>query len=139
MRKATVTPEIMTKTWKLHNRGVDERLIAEILGISFRSAIRIITIMTAAQNGEDVDSIEGNNHQKQKDFAKRFFGIEDKADETVEEKTDADMLKRIDENNVATFVLKVSVLLEKQNELLEALLHSLDVDLQTHCKGVERR
>ena len=80
-----VTPEIMTKVWKLHEKEIDGKLIAETLGISNASASRIINLMTRAKNGEDIDSIDGNNHQKQKKFAKEFFGIEEKKEEPKEE------------------------------------------------------
>lgn len=134
MRKSPITAEQMLKVWRLHNKSVDANLIAETLGISTTSVNRIINIMTAAQNGEDVDAIDGNSYQKQKDFAKKMFGIEEKKDEqpteTHEEKAD-DITKE--------FMQKVLLALAWQNELLESLLDSLGVDWKTHCKGVERR
>lgn len=135
MRKATITPEIMTKVWKLHNNAVEASLIAESLDISTASAKRIISIMTAAQNGEDVDAIEGNNHQKQKDFAKKFFGLIVEKKEEVEKEE-----KQNSEDDITRdFMQRVLLSLAWQNELLESLLDSLGVDWQNHCKGVERR
>jgi hypothetical protein len=133
--KISITPEIMTKVWKLHNNKVDERLIAETLGISYQSASRIIKIMTTAQNGGDVDAIGGNNHQKQKTFAKKMFGIEEKKAETEkqeEQQTSSDA-------DVKALMQKALEMIAWQNELLEQLLVSLGVDWKTHCKGVERR
>jgi hypothetical protein len=131
--KIAVTPEIMTKVWKLHNKGVDERLIAETLGISYNSALRIVKIMTAAQNGEDVDSIGGNNYQKQKLFAKKFFGIIVEKKEEVEEQKELECVSSVAD------MQKLLAMLAWQNELLETLLLSLGVDWKTKCKGVERR
>ena len=131
--KIAVTPEIMTKVWKLHSNGVDVNLIAETLGISYNSASRIIKIMTAAQNGEDVDSIGGNNHQKQKLFAKKFFGI------IVEKKEEVEEQKELECVSAVADMQKLLAMLAWQNELLETLLHSLGVDWKTLCKGVERR
>ena len=135
--KIAVTPDIMEKVWKLHNKGVDDRLIAETLGISYQSASRIVKIMTAAQNGEDVDSINGNNYQKQKFYAKRFFGLTEKEVKVEEDKPDAQEEKPNTAD--ADVMQKMLAMIAWQNELLEQLLSSLGVDWQTHCKGVERR
>lgn len=114
-----VTPEIMTKTWKLHNNGVDSKLIAETLGISNASANRIITLMTKAKNGEDIDSIDGNNHQKQKKFAKEFFGIEEKKEEKpIEEQAEKQTL---DDSAFRDYAVRVLCALDRTNELLERL------------------
>ena len=143
--RIAVTPEIMTKVWKLHSNGVDETLIAETLGISYSSACRIVKIMTAAQNGEDVDAMGGNNHQKQKAFAKKYFGIEEKEEEkpieTHEEQNEQKALEcqTAVDDITKDFMQKMLGMLAWQNELLEALLLSLGVDWQTLCKGVERR
>lgn len=137
--KIAVTPEIMTKVWNLHIHEVDNNLIAETLGISQQSASRIIKIMTAAQNGEDVDSIGGNNHQKQKLFAKRFFGLTEKEVKVEEVKLDAQEEKQNSDDITKDFMQRVLLALAWQNELLETLLNSLGVDWQIHCKGVERR
>jgi hypothetical protein len=136
MRKATITPETMTKVWKLHSNGVDEKLIAETLGISYQSASRIIKIMTAAQNGEDVDAINGANHKKQKLFAKKFFGSEEKKEEI---KLEAQEEKQNSDDITRDFMQRVLLALAWQNELLESLLDSLGVEWKNHCKGVERR
>lgn len=72
--KVMLTPEIIVKVWKLHEKNIDVGLIADTLGISEGSVRRVIQIMTAAKNGEDVYSIgEPNNHKKLKDFAKWYF------------------------------------------------------------------
>lgn len=72
--KVMLTPEIIVKVWKLHEKNIDSGLIADTLGISEGSARRVIQIMTAAKNGEDVYSIgEPNNHKKLKAFAKSYF------------------------------------------------------------------
>lgn len=122
--KTSITPEIMKKVWKLHNNGVDSSLIAETLGISSQSAMRIIKIMTAAQNGEDVDSISGNNHQKQKKFAKEFFGIEEKkAEKPIEEKPLEQQAAKptLDDEAFRDYAIRVLCALDRTNELLERL------------------
>lgn len=141
-----VTPEIMTKVWKLHNKGVDENLIAETLGISYGSAHRIVFIMTTAQNGGDVDSIGGTNHAKQKAFAKKYFGIEDKVEEVEIEEKHEEVEEHVEQTETECqtditkdFMQRVLLALAWQNELLERLLDSLGVDWKTLCKGVERR
>lgn len=72
--KVMLTPEIIVKVWKLHEKNIDNGLIADTLGMSEHSVQRVVRFMTAAKNGEDVDSIgEANNHRKLKDFAKSYF------------------------------------------------------------------
>lgn len=137
--KIAVTPDIMEKVWKLHNKGVDDRLIAETLGISYNSASRIVRIMTAAQNGEDVDSTCGNNYKKQKLFAKRFFGLTEKEVEVEEVKPEAQEEKQNSDDITKDFMQRVLLALAWQNKLLEHLLLSLGVDYKTFSKGVERR
>lgn len=137
--KVQVTPEIMTKVWNLHTHEVDNKLIAETLGISQTSASRIITIMTAAQNGEDVDSIGGNNHQRQKVFAKQFFGLTEKEVKVEEVKVETQEEKQNSDDITKDFMQRVLLALAWQNQLLEQLLHSLGVDCGTFSKGVETR
>jgi uncharacterized protein YjcR len=137
MRKATIKPEMMMKVWKLHTNSVDDRLIAETLGISYPSALRIIKIMTAAQNGEDVDAIDGNSHKKQKAFAKEFFGIEEKKEEVKLEEQEEQQNSADDITK--DFMQRVLLALAWQNELLERLLDSLGVEWQKSCGKVERR
>ncbi len=131
MRGPMITPETMKKAWLLHNKGIDSNLIAHTLGISQHSAQRIIKIMTAAQNGEDVDALEDGRYEQQKAFAKKFFGIEDKKAKPENQNTADDITK--------DFMQKVLGMLAWQNELLEQFLDSFGVDWKTHCKGVERR
>lgn len=129
--KVQITPEIMIKIWKLHLNDNDTHLIGETLGISLTAVRRCIQIMTAAKNGECIDYIGGTNHQKQKRFAKEFFGIEDKKpDLTIEEPKKAEEEPNrdpVDAQNVATFMLKVTVLLEEQNELLRKFCSAFGV------------
>lgn len=134
--KVQVTPEIMTKVWKLHEKEIDFNLIAETLGISESSARRIVLIMTTAQSGGDVDSLGGNNHRRQKTFAKKYFGIEEKKEEIEEQEEEQKELECV--SSVAD-MQKLLAMLAWQNELLETLLLSLGVDWKTKCKGVERR
>lgn len=114
MKRKAITPEIMEKVWRLHTNTVGDALISETLGISIASASRIIKLMTMAQNGEDVDSVDGNNHQNQKAFAKKYFGVAEKpTEEKAEESTANDDLKE--------FAVRVLFALEHQNKLLEKL------------------
>lgn len=140
--RVSITPEIMTKVWKLHCNNVDENLIAETLGISCGSAHRIVFIMTTAQNGGDVDSIGGTNHAKQKAFAKKYFGIEDKIEEVeIEEKHEEQKETECQTADDVTkeFMQKVLLALGWQNRLLEMLLDSLGVEWHQYSKGVEKR
>ena len=127
MRKAgtkTITNETMTKVWKLHEKQIDARLIAETLGISGNSARRIISIMTAAQNGGDVDAICGKGHLKQKAFAKKYFGIEEPKEELTAEQEEA---QTFDEGNFKEFAVRVLFALSYQNKLLEKLCEAWGV------------
>lgn len=120
--RIAVTPEIMTKVWKLHEKEIDGKLIAETLGISNASASRIINLMTRAKNGEDIDSIDGNNHQKQKKFAKEFFGIEEKKEEPKEEPLEERAEKpTLDDDAFRGYAVRVLCALDRTNELLERL------------------
>lgn len=122
--KAAITPEIMEKVWKLYKKSIDAHLIAETLGISYTSASRVIRIMETAENGGDIDAM-GNNHQRQKAFAKKYFGIEEKESKQPSEEEVADdnksEKKAADENNVSVFMVRVLYALERSNELLEKL------------------
>lgn len=125
MKRTPITPEIMTKVWNLYKKTDDLRLIAETLEISETSARRVIQLMAAAKNGEDVDAIGGNNHQRQKEFAKSFFGVKEKKEEAppkVEEEDDSAILLK-----AHAAIEKQNQLLEKQNELLTRLCESLGV------------
>ena len=131
--KTTITPEIMVKVWKLHTNSVDVKLIVETLGISSQSANRVIKFMTAAKNGEDVDSI-GNpkNHKKQRAFAKKYFGIEEKkeAKPTEEPKVEVaeEPCKPISaEDNFKEFAVSVLFELSHISKLLERLCDDLGV------------
>lgn len=125
MKRTSITPEIMEKVWKLYKKLDDTRLIAETLGISETSAKRVILFMAAARDGEDVDAIGGNNHQKQKDFAKSYFGVKEKKEEAppeVKEEDDSAILLK-----AHAAIEKQNKLLEKNNELLTRLCESLGV------------
>lgn len=130
--KVPFTPEIMTKVWRYHAKIEDVKIIAEIVGISEGSVRRIIQIMTAAKNGEDVDSLGGDNHRAQKEFAKMFFGVPKKKEAPVEEKDEAPA-----ENADDTAVLLKAhaaieyqnELLKKQNEILTKICISLGVEI----------
>ena len=120
--KVPITPEIMKKVWKLHeNRLDDSNVIAEIIGISEGSVRRVIQIMTAAKNGEDVDSIGGDNHRAQKEFAKEFFGITKKEEAPVEELS-------VKDSYVALLEYQ-NELIKKRNEILVKLCAALGVIL----------
>lgn len=127
-RRAQITPEIMTKAWKLHGMGVDNNTIGETLGISEHSACRIVKIMTTAQNGGDVDAV-GNGHQAQKEFAKKMFGIEDKREEAPQEKPS-------EVEDESAILYKANAAIEKQNKLLERqneLLETQNTLLERLC------
>lgn len=123
MERTSITPEIMKKVWKLHTNSVDDILISETLGISSSSAKRIINLMTKAKNGEDIDSIGGSNHKKQKDFAKEFFGIKEKQEEKqIEEQAEQQTEKQnADDSTFREFAVRVLFALEYQNKLLAKL------------------
>jgi DNA-directed RNA polymerase specialized sigma subunit len=111
-RRAHINPDVMMKTWKLHGMGVDNNTIGETLGISEHSVCRIVKIMTTAQNGGDVDAVDGASHRAQKEFAKKMFGIEDKREEAPQEKKNAD-------EDESAILYKAHAAIEKQNKLLE--------------------
>lgn len=121
-----VTPEIMTKVWKLHEKEIDINLIAETLGISKSSASRIINIMETAQSGGDVDAISGNNHQGQKNFAKKYFGIEEKKEETPTESHEEK--STVEDGYFKEFAVRVLFALEHQNKLLEKICKELGIE-----------
>lgn len=123
----TISPEIMEKVWKLHNKHIDARLIAETLGISVSSAKRIISIMTTAQNGGDVDAVEKRGlYQKQKEFAKKMFGIEEKKEEVKEPEKE----EQFNADNFRDFMCRVVLALSYQNRLLEQLCAELGVNVE---------
>ena len=138
MRKPLIKPEIIEKVWKLHNKHIEASLIAETLGISVTSARRIISIMTTAQNGGDVDAV-CVGYQKQKHFAKSFFGIAIKAKEEVksEEQKALECVSAVDGIS-KEFMQRVVLLLSYQNRLLEQLCAEFGVNVKIFNE-VERR
>lgn len=126
--RTTVTPEIMTKAWKLHERSIDNKLISESLGISLASTSRIIKLMTMAKNGEDIDLVDGTNHKKQKAFAKKYFGIEEKRkEEPIEEQDECERETTVTDAHFREFATRVVLELMHIGELLEGLCKELGV------------
>lgn len=124
--RTTVTPDIMAKAWKLHECNVDNKLISESLGVSQASVTRIIKLMSMAKNGGDVDSVDGTNHKKQKEFAKKYFGIDEKK-KPIEEETEGKSEDCQTEDNFKEFAVRVLFELSHLNKLLEGLCKELGV------------
>ena len=79
-KKATINQEMISKAWKLHKSAVSEALIAETLGCSKITVNRIVKLMEAAQNGENVDKILGDRSPRLKKMVKEYFGITEKVE-----------------------------------------------------------
>lgn len=123
MKAPRITPETMEKAWKLHEQSVDDALIAETLGLSYRSTKRIIQLMTTAKHGGDIDSIEGENYKSQKEFAKKYFGIA-KNPAPVEQPDNPDCHNA----DFRDFAVRVLSMIDYQNKLLERLLSELGIE-----------
>lgn len=128
MNGKMITPEIMRKIWNLHASKVDADVIAETLEVSKISVQRFIKIMTAVQNGDDADAV-GRGHQKQIDFAKKFFGIEEKKEEKREEPKQFECLTAADDIS-KEFMQRVVLLLSYQTSLLEQLCAEFGVNVK---------
>ena len=128
--KKAINQEMITKVWKLHKNAVPKVLIAETLGCSKNSVKRIVTLMEAAQNGENIDKILGNSYSRLKKMVKDYFEISEKKEETKPKQTD----ENVDTQEIPSEYrdLMTSVLLElsHQSYLLERLLEDLGVDLK---------
>lgn len=103
-----ITTDTMRKVWSLHEKQVDKTTIAYTLGISTTSVTRVIRIMEATKNGEDLTGDYDGNRKVLCQFAREYFGI-------------------ADEHNTAVFMLKVLSELQKTNALLERLCADLGV------------
>ena len=116
--KAAINQEMITKEWKLHKNAVPRMLIAETLGCSKNSVKRIVTLMEAAQNGENIDKILGDSHPRMKKLVKEYFGIK----EAIKPKQtpDNELLKDFGE-----FAVRVLFELNDLNKNLENFLSSL--------------
>lgn len=73
-----ITTETMRKVWSLHEKKVDTTTIAYTLGISTDSVNRIIKIMEATKNGEDLTGDYDGNRKYLCQFAREYFGIQEK-------------------------------------------------------------
>ena len=61
-KKPAIKQDVILKAWKLHESGVPNDLISYTLGLSDKSVKRIIRLFTAANNGNDIDAIEGDRY-----------------------------------------------------------------------------
>lgn len=113
----TLTLETAKKVWTLHEKGIDPQLIAFTVGTSISSVNRVIKVVEATKNREDLDALFGVGVlQNIRKFALDILGI------PVEvTPVEPPVQKTADEYNTATFMVKVLEALEKQNALLERL------------------
>lgn len=116
--KKAINQEMITKVWKLHKNAVPKMLIAETLGCSKNSVKRIVTLMEAAQNGENIDKILGDSHQRMKKLVKEYFGIKEEI--KPKQTPDNELLK-----DFGDFAVRVLFELNDLNKNLEKLLTSL--------------
>ena len=115
---------MITKVWKLHKNAVPEVLIAETLGCSKNSVKRIVTLMEAAQNGENIDKILGDRSPRLKKMVKDYFGISEKEETKPKQTPDNELLK-----DFGDFAVRVLFELNDLNKNLEKLLIELGVEV----------
>ena len=122
-RKA-INQEMITKVWKLHKNAVPEVFIAETLGVSKISVKRIVILMEAAQNGENIDNILGDRSRRLKKLVKEYFGITEKEETKPKQTPDNELLK-----DFGDFAVRVLFELNDLNKNLEKLLIELGVEV----------
>ena len=122
--KKAINQEMITKVWKLHKNAVPKVLIAETLGCSKYSVKRIVTLMEAAQNGENIDKILGDRSLRLKKMVKDYFGISEKEETKPKQTPDNELLK-----DFGDFAVRVLFELNDLNKNLEKLLIELGVEV----------
>ena len=122
--KKAINQEMITKVWKLHKNAVPKVLIAETLGCSKNSVKRIVTLMEAAQNGDNIDKILGDSYPRLKKMVKDHFGISEKEETKPKQTPDNELLK-----DCGDFAVRVLFELNDLNKNLEKLLIELGVEV----------
>ena len=123
--KKAINQEMITKVLKLHKNAVPKVLIAETLGCSKTSVKRIVTLMEAAQNGENIDKILNNSYPRMKKLVKEYFGITEIKEQIKPKQTpDNELLK-----DFGDFAVRVLFELNDLNKNLEKLLIELGVEV----------
>ena len=73
-----ITPEIMLKAYSLHEHNLNNNYIADVLGVSPHSVLRVCQIMDFAKNG-DIQAVMNYGGKgmyiAQKQFAMKHFGL----------------------------------------------------------------
>lgn len=113
----TLTIETAKKVWTLHEKGLEPHLIAYTVGTSESSVKRVIKVVEATKNREDLDELFGvGTLQNIRQFAREILGIPSEAPPPA-----PPVQKTADEHNTVAFMVKILEALEKQNALLERL------------------
>ena len=129
-KRATINQNVILKVWTLHESGVPNKLIAYLLGVSDKTVKRIITLFTAAKNGEDIDSVMGDRNARMKQIAREYFGIPEKKEETNQEQApDNDDTQEIP-SDYRDFMVRVLAEFHHHNKLIEKLLREIGVELK---------
>ena len=128
-KRATINQDVILKVWTLHESGVPNDLISYTLGLSDKSVKRIITLFTAAKNGEDIDSALGDRNARMKQIARDYFGIPEKKKEEKQEQDPDNVDTQETPSDYRDFMVRVLAEFHRQNKLLERLLKKLGVEL----------
>lgn len=122
MRGTYLTADIMAKTWTLHKQGVDENVIADVMGVSKKSIHRIINIfeLTEKRDFEAIEKLYADGLLNTRECAMKYFGIIKPLVKHKEEpQTNADA------TNTTAWLIEVLELMREQNALLKEITEML--------------
>lgn len=123
-KKHTLTFEDVKKVWHLHKKGTQKKEIGYLLDISKPQVERIISVMTKAENKENIREFFGNNHLKLQEYAMRYFNWSKEDIDQLQSKVKA-VNTKVDQMNTELFFIRVLENLERQTSLLEELINEL--------------
>ena len=128
-KRATINQDVILKVWTLHESAVSDEVIAYTLGVSDKTVKRIITLFTAAKNGEDIDSALGDRNARMKQIARDYFGIPEKKKEAKQEQAPDNVDTQETPSDYRDYMVRVLAEFHHHNKLIEKLLRELGVEL----------
>ena len=123
-KKHTLTFEDVKKVWHLYKKGTQKKEIGYLLDISKPQVERIISVMTKAENKENIREFFGNNRLKLQEYAMRYFNWNKEDIDQLQSKVKP-VNTKVDQKNTELFFIRVLENLERQTSLLEELINEL--------------
>lgn len=116
------------KIWELHEYGLKNSKIAQVLGLSLNTISRIVMTFMAAKDGDFAKLRQ--KHPNHISYALRYFGIDEalvyEPEKSKEEPVQEAAPEKIADNS-AEYLLQMLAEIKRTNELLEKLCNAWGV------------